>query len=130
MAGKLSAASIFLPERVASQVDPVGPPGAVVGFRARAPGVEVGRVGVADPVAVLLLVGMVDDAGDVAGLGQHEAAAALQPRQAFEGGAPRGDVVLLAGDRVVRDLDVVEGDGRRRRSRTCRWRRRCRDRAA
>ena len=102
---------ILLAGPLAEPLRPIRPPGAVIGFRAGAPGVEVfAGVGVADPVAVLLLVRMVHDAGDVAGLRQHEAAAALQARQAFERGGPRRDVVLLAGDDVVRDLDVIEAE--------------------
>src|SRR5262245_7659725 len=87
---------------------PVGPPGAVVGLRPLAPLVQIGRRDIAHPVAVLLLLRMIDDAGDMAGLRKHETAAALQPRQAFERGSPGRDVILLAGDGVVRDPDVVE----------------------
>ena len=51
---------------------------------AGAPLVEVARRLVTDPVAVLLLVGVVDDAGYVAGLRQDEPAFALRPCEAGE----------------------------------------------
>ena len=56
-------------------------------LRAGPPGFEIGRRVSLNPIAVLLLVGMVDDAGDVAGLRQHEPSAAAKPRQALERGA-------------------------------------------
>src|SRR4029078_1704890 len=90
-------------------VEPVGPPGAGVFLRLFEPGVEagVGRLR-AGPILVFHLRRRIDDAGDVAGAGQHEAhwpAEELRAEQHRLGGS---DVILARGEIVDRDLHALE----------------------
>src|SRR5664279_3522544 len=91
---------------------PVGPPaaGVLIGRGKPVFGRSRQASAVADPVAALVLQRRVDDAGNVAGSAEHEAALALEDLGASIGARPRHDVVFARRVDVGRRVDATEID--------------------
>ena len=87
------------------------------------PVVETSPFGcVAGPVLVLRACRRVDDAGDMAGAGQHEVHRPAEEFRAEEHRLRRRDVVLARREIVDRDRHLAEVERARRRSPSCPWR--------
>src|SRR5579885_2703530 len=89
--------------------EPIRPPGAAMLGRVPQPFVDVGAVRLtAGPVLVLALRRRVDDAGDVAGPGEHESHRPAEILRAVENRFCRRDMVFARREIVDRHLDLPQ----------------------
>src|SRR3954468_13359679 len=112
LAAERLASALLGSGALAQPRDVVVPPRALVLGRLAQPRLGVGRVGVVDLVAGLLVAGRVDQRGDVPAGGEHEARVGAEQLRRAVVALPRRDVVGDAGHLVGVDGDLPEVDRR------------------